>query len=68
MEYYSTIKRNKCIYTHHSFFVHSSVNGHLGFFHDLPVVNSAVMNIGVYMSFSALISLGYKLRNEIIGS
>ena len=33
-------------------FFHSSVDGHVGCFHVLPVVNSAVMNIEVYLSFS----------------
>ena len=28
------------------FFIHLSVDGHLGCFHDLAIVNSAAMNIG----------------------
>ena len=31
----------------HIFFVHSSVDGHLGGFHTLAVVSSAAMNTGV---------------------
>ena len=33
------------------FFIHSSVYGHLGYFHVLTIVNGAAMNIGVHISF-----------------
>ena len=53
---------------YHNFFIHSSVDGHLGCFHVLAIVNSAEVNIGVYMSFSVLISSGYMPRSGIAGS
>ena len=53
---------------YHNFFSHSSVNGHLGCFHALVIVNSAAVNTGIHVSFSILVSSGYMARGGIAGS
>ena len=53
---------------HHNIFIHSSVDGHLGCFHILAILNSAAMNIGVLVSFSILVFSGYMPRSGIAGS
>ena len=45
------------MYMYHRLLIHSCVDGHLGCFHLLSIVNSTVMNIGVYVSLSILFSL-----------
>ena len=53
---------------YHIFFIHSSVDGHLGCFHILTFVNSTAMNVGVHVSFQTMVFSGYMLRNGIAGS
>ena len=52
----------------HSFFIHSSVNGHLDCFHVLAFVNSASMNTGVHESFRTMFFSRYMPRSGIVGS
>ena len=40
-----------CVCTRHIFFIGSSVDGHLGYFHVLSIVNSTAKNIGAHVSF-----------------
>ena len=55
---------------YHIFFSHSSVDGHLGCFHFLTVMNNAAMNIHVWVCawIHIFISLEYISRNVIAGS
>ena len=52
---------------YHNFFIHSSVNGHLGCFHVLAIVNSAAVNNGIHVSLSILIYSGYMPMTGISG-
>ena len=56
------------VYISHNFFIHSSVDGHLGCFHVLAIVNSAATNNGIHVSPSILVSSGYMPRSGIAGS
>ena len=52
---------------YHYFFIHSSVDGRLGCFHVLAILNSAAMNNGIHVSFSILVSSGYMPQSGIAG-
>ena len=56
------------VYMYHSFLIHSSADGHLGCFHALAIINSAVMNTGVHVSLSDLVSSVCMPRSGIAGS
>ena len=51
------------IHTHHFFCIHSSVDGHLSYFHVLPIVKSAAMSTVVHLSFLIIVLNGYMLRS-----
>ena len=60
---------------YHIVFIHSSVDGHLGCFQVLVIVDSASVDTGVpvsfrieYHSFLVLVSSGYMPRSAIAGS
>ena len=59
-----------CDYFYHKLFIHSSVDGHLGCFHLLAIVNNAAMNICVqeFVWTSTVNSFGYTPWSEIAGS
>ena len=53
---------------YHSFLIRLSGHGHLGSFHVLAIINSAVMNFVVCMSLSLLVSSVSMPRSWIAGS
>ena len=53
---------------YHCFLICPSADRHWGCFHVLAIINGAVMNIGVHMSLSILVSLECLPRSGIAGS
>ena len=55
---------------YHIFFIHSLVDGHLGVFHDLAILNSAAVSTGVHVFcfFLSLFFPGYMPSSGISGS
>ena len=52
---------------YHNFLIHSSVDGHLGCFHVLAIVNSAATNTGVEVSFSIMLFSSFMPGGGIAG-
>ena len=44
---------------YHTFFIYSSVDGHLSCFHDLAIVNNVTVSTGVHVAFWIMVFSGY---------
>ena len=61
-------KEYSIVYTYHVFFTHSSVDGHLGYFHVLTIINVAAMRIGAHASIQTTYFSRCMPRSGIAGS
>ena len=59
-----------CVCIHHIFVIHSSVDEHLGCWHILAIVNNAVVNTGLHVSFQITVFIFFECipRSGIAGS
>ena len=57
-----------CIYIHHIFLIQPCVDGHLGCFNVLAIMNSAAMNMQVHVYFSRNVLSGYMPKSGVAGS
>ena len=66
--WWATVHGVTYICMHHIFFIHSSVNGHLGCFHILTILDSASVNNEVKVSLQIMVFSGYMPMSAIAGS
>jgi hypothetical protein len=53
------------VYKYHIFLIHSSIVGHLGCFHNLAIVNSVTINMGVQVPLSNLCPIPLGISPEV---
>uniref|UniRef100_A0A8D1KQX9 Uncharacterized protein n=1 Tax=Sus scrofa TaxID=9823 RepID=A0A8D1KQX9_PIG len=68
MSFFFMAESYSIVYIYHFFLIQSSVDGHVGCFHVLAMVNSAAMNLRVHVSFSRKILSGYMPKSGIAES
>ena len=65
-ELYSIV--SVCVYIlSHIFFIHLSMDGNLDYYLILSIINNAVVNTGVHLSFPIMVFSGYMSRSGIAG-
>ena len=67
ISFFFEVESYSIVYKYGIFFIHSSVNVHLECFLVSAIVNSAAMNIGVYVSVQIMVFSGYMPRSGIAG-
>ena len=68
ISFYFMTEQYSIVYMYHTFFIHPSVNGHLGCFHSLAIVNSASVNTVVNVTFWVTVFYGCMPKSGIAGT
>uniref|UniRef100_A0A8D1LY01 Uncharacterized protein n=2 Tax=Sus scrofa TaxID=9823 RepID=A0A8D1LY01_PIG len=68
MSFFFMAEEYSIVYICHIFRIQSSVDGHLGCFHVLAIVNRAAMNMQVHVSLLSRVLSRYMPKSEITGS
>ena len=65
ISFFFMAKKYSVVDMYHIFFIHSPVDGHIGYFQVLVIVNSATMNTGLPVSFLFRVEriFDYSLQN-----
>ena len=58
ISFFLMAEKYSIVYMYHIFWIHSSVDGHLGCFHVLALADSAALNIGVHVSLWVMVFSG----------
>ena len=51
-------------YIYHIFFIHSSMDEHLGCFTILAIINNAEMNMGLHISFTVTVFIIFQINTQ----
>ena len=66
VQFFFMAEEYSIVYMYRIFFIHSSVDRHLGCFHVLAIINSAAMNIEVHVSFQIMDFSRYMPKIETV--